>query len=444
MFKLDKPDMAEIKEEEMSLLFSTESQNKVLDFFKRVSEKKYIYWDKVRLQEPSPENISKETLWRFIKMFRRGKSIKTEIKDEQNNSFSWVKLDYFEEFEHKLDFNTGGGLFIDKAKEKQIGQTLISRGVIEEAIASSQLEGASTSRVTAKKMLKEGRKPSNHSEQMILNNYNSLRAIEDHYQNEEMSVDLLSELHALITEDTLDDQGEVPHLRREGEKICVTDKRTGDIYHNGPNTVFVKEQLMVLVDFANNKIETERFTHPIIKAIMLHFWIGYLHPFTDGNGRLARLIFYWYLIKNGYWAFMYLPISKIIKKSPQQYAMAYIYSEQDDNDLTYFIDYNFKKIKMALDDFQKYVKNQSVENVKMKSKAEEKYSLNVRQIQLLQYLYSDKDARTNLKAHININNISNKTASVDLKDLVQKGLLTQKRQGRHIYYYASEKIKDLF
>ena len=444
MFTIPKPNITKKHKDALFGLISDENRDDVLDFVNRVSEKKYIYWDKVRVQEPSPENVPKEALWYLVKTLRKTKSTYTNIIDKDGKLFSWAKLDYFEEFEHKLDLNTGGGLFIDQAKEKQIGPSLISRGVIEEAIASSQLEGASTSRMAAKKMLKEGRKPTNHSEQMILNNYNSLRAVEEDYQDEEMSLELLLEMHALITKDTKDDQNEIPHLRKGGEDIRVTDKLTGDVYHEGPDMAFVRKELVKLIDFANNKTTTERFTHPIVKAIMLHFWIGYLHPFTDGNGRLARLIFYWYLIRNGYWAFMYLPISKMIKKSPQQYAMAYVYTEQDDNDLTYFIDYNFKKIKLALDDFQEYVRAQSTENVKMKNKAEEKYNLNVRQIQLLQYLYGDKTARTNLRAHININRVSNKTAATDLKDLVTKGLLIQKRQGRNIHYYASGVVNTLF
>lgn len=141
---------------------------------------------------------------------------------------------------------------------------------------------------------------------------------------------------------------------------------------------------------------------------------------------------------------MYLPISKMIKKSPEQYTMAYVYSEQDDYDLTYFIDYNFKKIKLAFDDFQEYVRMQTKENIKMKGVAEIKFNLNMRQIQLLQYLFGDKDARTNITAHTDINGISKKTAINDLKQLVSNGFLEQKKQGRNTYYYATKKINELF
>jgi len=58
--------------------------------------------------------------------------------------------------------------------------------------------------------------------------------------------------------------------------------------------------MIKLIEFANDENITTGFIHPVIKAILLHFWIGYLHPFCDGNGRTARALFYWYLLKNDY------------------------------------------------------------------------------------------------------------------------------------------------
>ena len=80
----------------------------------------------------------------------------------------------------------------------------------------------------------------------------------------------------------------------------------------------------------------------------------------------------------------------------------------------------------------------------MKGKSEEKYNFNMRQVQLLQYLYGNPDGRTNLKAHTSINRVSNKTAIGDLKDLLKKGFLTSKKQGKYVYYYTTDKIKELF
>ena len=445
-FKLERPNADKIDPKQiMTKLFKHKDKESVFNFIKNVSGKEYLYWDKIRYKEPSPAGFSKEEFWAVIKTFRESKRIKSVIKDKSGHCFAWSKLDYFEEFFHALDMNPGGELFIEKGGfDKANRQKLVVRGIMEEAIASSQLEGAATSRRAAKKMLQEQRKPINYSEQMILNNYISMQAIEEKYINEKMSMDLILELHSLITTSTVDSENEPPRLRNMSEPIYITDRIDGSIYHEAPDVGFVKNEIKSLITFANDESENKTFIHPIVKAIMLHFWMGYLHPFTDGNGRLARLLFYWYLIRKGYWTFVYLPISKVIKRSPKQYIMAYVYSEQDDNDLSYFVDYNINKIKIAIDDFRKYLAKQMTNNAKMKHQCEVKYNLNVRQVQLLQYLYGNADERTTLKAHMTINQVVKMTASKDLKDLIKKGFLVANKRGRNVYYHGTKKIKTLF
>jgi Fic family protein len=444
IYRLRKPKISS-DDVEKSFKLLTERSTELFDFFRKTSDAEYLYWDDFLYKEPSPKGISKESLWAVTKLMRKAQALPTPIRDTNGNFFTWSKLPYFEEFFHDLDMNTGGGLFVRSAEiDKANKQKLISRGIMEEAIASSQLEGAATSRQAAKKMLREGRKPKNSSEQMIVNSYFSMKSIEERYKDERMTFDLLLEMHGMITRDTLDSESERPRLRQEGDPIVVSDDMDGTVYHEGPDIGFVKVELGRLIRFANDELETERFIHPMIKAIMLHFWIGYLHPFTDGNGRLARLLFYWYLIRNGYWAFAYLPISKVIKRTPKQYIMAYVYSEQDDNDLSYFINYNIRKVKLAMREFLEYVKKQSEQNVSMRKKYGMHYHLNDRQVHLLQYLHGDPDASTTLITHVNVNQVSRVTASKDLKDLVQKGFLVPTKRGRNVYYSGTEKIGKLF
>lgn len=444
IFRLRKPDISAITREE-GIKLLVERNTEIFDFIRKVSDAEYLFWDSFSYKEPSPDGISKESLWMVTKMIRKAQSIKTPIQDKDGNVFVWSKLPYFEEFFHELDMNTGGGLFVGSSEvDKANKQKLISRGIMEEAIASSQLEGAATSRKAAKKMLQEGRKPKNESEQMIVNSYLSMKSIEEKYKDEKMTMNLLLEMHGMITQDTLDSEGERPRLRKKNDPIVVLDETDGKVYHEGPGADFVKTELEKLIRFANDDLQTDQFIHPVIKAIMLHFWIGYLHPFTDGNGRLARLLFYWYLIRSGYWAFAYLPISKVIKRSSKQYIMAYVYSEQDDNDLSYFINYHIQKVKLAVKEFLEYMKDQSKKNSLMREKYGFKYHLNDRQIHLLQYLKGDTEGSTTLVAHMNVNQVAKMTASKDLKDLVQKGFLEQIKRGRNIYYGGTKKIENLF
>jgi len=442
LYKLEKPNLLKATKEKVLKRFFTIDDAEIVKDVLKTTSPKYLYWDTVKYRE-RPKNFTAEEFWIYIKFIRKAQMLKSVIKDEKGNYFSWIKLPQLEKFFHEVDFHTGGSLFdFTKNIEDSNKYKFISRGIMEEAIASSQLEGAVTSRRMAKQFLREGRKPKNKSEQMILNNHIAMQIVENKYKDEKLTTELLFELHKVVTKDTLEKKVYQGALRHDNDDIMVVGD-DGTIYHIPPKHSFVKKEIERLVDFANDDLETE-FIHPIVKAILIHFWIGYLHPFVDGNGRMARLLFYWYLLKKNYWAFAYLPISKIIKKSPGQYRDAYVYSEQDDLDLTYFIDYNIRKIKLAMEDFKEYINKQSKLNKQMNKLSRSKHNLNERQIQLLQYLYKNRDENTTIKIHMKINQIAKQTAIKDLRGLIEKKFTYKIKRGRNVYYYATKETTNLF
>ncbi len=312
-------------------------------------------------------------------------------------------------------------------------------GITEEAIASSQLEGANTSRAAAKKFLREGRRPRNQSEQMILNNYETIIKIESDFKDQKLDLNLLFQVHAMLTKKTIKREDRTGRFREDKDNIVVHNSITGEIYHDPPKMIFVREEMDKLFRYFNDEIKDEFFIHPVIKAIVVHFWIGYLHPFYDGNGRFARCLFYWYLLKKGYWAFSYLPISKIIRKSPAQYGMSYVYSEQDDFDLTYFIDYNLRKIKQAMREFEVYLAAERELEKNMDWAAKKYFNLNKRQNRLLMFFHKHPEERVTLAIHMNTHQVSKQTAVNDLRDLQKKGYLKSVRVGRNVYYLPTKK-----
>lgn len=439
LFQLEKPDLSKI--DLQKIISEIVIEKDIGPLMQSTSQPYYIYWDKFKFKKIT-EQYTHEELWAAVKMARRIQSKRSVIKAEKGEYFTRFNLPTLDEFFHEVDLNTGGNLFAPvKDMDEKNKFRFISRGIVEEAIASSQLEGANTTRQIAKQFLREGRKPRNEAEHMILNNYNAMAAIEQEYKKRELDLNMLFELHSTIVKNTVlkEEQG---RFRTDEDRIVVSDEKF--IYHIPPKMAFVETEINRLIEFANDKMVTLDFIHPVLKAIKIHFWIGYLHPFTNGNGRLARLLFYWYLLRKGYWAFAYLPISTIIKRSPVQYRKAYIYSEQDELDLTYFIDYHIRKIKLAVKDFQGYLERKSLENKRMNSLAKKTYHLNDRQIQLLQYYYKNKEEYTNPKTHMKIYQISKKTAINDLKELKRLGFVVSQKVRRNTYYYATEKIQELF
>ena len=184
---------------------------------------------------------------------------------------------------------------------------------MEEAITSSQLEGASTTRKIAKEMLETKRQPIDKSEQMIFNNYLLMKKALER-KDEALSIELILELHAIATYKAIDNDA-ISGALREDNDIAVSNLYN-ELAHTPPCFSSLKERLLSLCDFANEKHDganSDTFIHPLVKAIILHFMIGYIHPFGDGNGRTARAIFYWYMLSSGYWLFEYVSISKLMK-----------------------------------------------------------------------------------------------------------------------------------
>ena len=205
------------------------------------------------------------------------------------------------------------------------------------------------------------------------------------------------------------------------------------------------KELKEMIKYANQPDnEDDEFVHPVIKAAILHFWLAYLHPFVDGNGRSARAIFYWYLLKKDYWLIQYISVSRSIKNSRKNYDNAFLYSEHDDNDLTYFLLYIANAFQKSIIQFLEYFerKLKEAEDIKKSSVLLEKF--NIRQITLLQYFISHQDGYTDVITHQNKHGVSRITASTDLGSLVRDGYLRELRKGRKFIYMPNMlKIKKV-
>ena len=439
---LTKPNLSSIDEASLSQKLGSKNDDFVESIY-AVSEPIYYYWDKIKHNTKVPKNVAPEEFWWFVKQVRKYSSRKTVIKAENGEYFSWLRLTYTDEFLHKLDMQLGTNElpFLSKASfDAEQKKRFLTKSIMEEAIASSQLEGAATTTSMAKKILTEKRAPRNRSERMIVNNYKTMQALNQEYKDKKLSHEVLFDLHHLITKDTLDEDKQ-NRYRQDSDNISVNDQ-IQYIYYIPPHTAFMTQEMERLIKYANNE-DNGRFIHPIIKAIFLHFWIGILHPFYDGNGRLARTIFYLYLLREGYWAMQYLPISLVIREAPIQYGMAYVYSEQDDYDLTYFYDFHMRKLMQALKNFKEYLERKIEENKNIQNFFDKTFSLNPRQIQALHYLFAQGEGSyVNPSSYEALCGISRPTAISDLKALQRMNLIESKKVGKYMRYYGTKLLQD--
>lgn len=410
--------------------------------FLRKSIRHYPYWDKFKYW-PMPDGISPETAWAFREWASIGKRNTLPLIDTSGKAFDYWLPESAQEWLHQIDRNAPGQLLLDEdlpsihARDRYIASSLM-----EEAIASSQIEGAATTRRVAKEMLRSGRAPKDKSERMILNNYRAmerLRVLKD----SPLTLEVLNELHILLTEGTMDEASASGRFRQSpaDDDIHVFDADQ-NVLHRPPKGSELPQRLEKFLAFANDE-SPGYFIHPLVKAIILHFWIGYDHPYIDGNGRTARAVFYWYLLRKGYWLFEFVSLSRMVLRAAGQYKRAFLYSERGANDATYFIMFNLQAIHLAIDDVQMYISRKQAEIRQSTALLRGSSGFNGRQRELLLDALKKPGRVYTIYAHQRTHQISYQTARNDLFVLAKKKFLVTAKSGRTFEFYPAENIEEL-
>ena len=288
-----------------------------------------------------------------------------------------------------------------------------------------------TTREQAKEMILTQSKPKDKSQKMIANNYETIEYIRES-RTEALSKDFILEIHRRITEGTLTNK-EYEGKFRDSNNIFVVDNVSGDIVHIPPDFADIENCIDSICDFANN--DEPEFIHPVIKAIIIHFMLSYLHPFVDGNGRTARSLFYWYMLKKGYSITEFLAVSRNIYKTKGQYEKAFIYTELDNGDLGYFIQYNLEALQKSFDDLKEYLsRKQEEENSILEFMVTD--GINERQARIIK-LYKDKpNSIYTAKELVSFLGVTEKTVRTDLESLVKCGLLERIHKNRRLVGYT--------
>lgn len=390
----------------------------------------YLHWDKLRHLTPL-EGFNHEEWWLAVKVARSQTLRPIPLLDKQGKPFSYSMPDVMLEMLHQIDSKSSGRIALpEPVTNPDTRDRYIFKSLVEEAITSSQLEGASTTRQVAADMIRYGRSPTNKSERMILNNYEAIREIRE-LSTSALTPEMVLHLQAVLTEETLHNADAAGRLQLPGEeRVQVIDNRTQEILHTPPGAEELPERLNIMCRFANGNESGGGFIHPIIRAILLHLWLAYDHPFEDGNGRTARALFYWAALSQGYWLFEYISISRILKNAPAKYGRSYLYAETDDNDATYFILHQLEVMLRAIDELESYLQRKTEELEKTEQQLKGTGDFNYRQLALLGHALRHPDAEYSIRSHQTSHNVVYATARSDLFDLVEKGLLVKRQIGK--------------
>lgn len=399
--------------------------------YMRTSAEHYLHWDSVR-HRPPPEGFSHREWWLALKLSRINALKPISLRDKRGRPFQFAVPEGVLQELHKIDLGIGGLVSIpEPIVNSHTRDRYLMRSLMEEAITSSQLEGAATTREIAKDMLRTGRRPRDTSEQMILNNYRAMQRIQA-LKSSELSPALVLEIHRIITADTLAEPSAAGRFRRSDEP-CVVGDDFGQIFHEPPPADELAERMKALCAFANG---AGGFIHPAVRAIILHFWLAYDHPFVDGNGRAARALFYWSMLRSGYWLFEFISISAILRQAPAQYGRSFLYTETDDNDLTYFLVAQAKVIARAIDELHRYMDRKANQLRRAEQDIQALASFNHRQVALIGHALRNPGQRYTIASHQQSHAVAYQTARTDLLDLAERGVLEMSKLGRTMTFVA--------
>lgn len=194
------------------------------------------------------------------------------------------------------------------------------RAAEDEIISTSAIESIDFSRDSVRKILK-GMSPSDEQENRILGIKKGLEFISD--TSNKITEENLYTLYMMTVGEFLleHDKLHEDNLYRHDTVYVVSDH----IEHSGLDHKKVPQFMESLVEFIN----ADDNINDLVKAAIIHFYIAFVHPYFDGNGRIARLVHLWFLIQKGYQSALFIPFSSQIEKSRKAYYEAFTLIEEN-------------------------------------------------------------------------------------------------------------------
>jgi Fic family protein len=389
----------------------------------------YLPWDELRHRQ-APGDLTIDEWWAVTRMARQLMLRPLPLVDQLGQPLCYGLPDELLREVQFVETSLGArvGLRPEFARAGHRERFLID-SLIEEAITSSQLEGASTTRRVAQEMIRSGRRPRDRSERMILNGYQAMQRVGE-LRHEELTAELVNEIHRIVTDGTLDNPDSAGRFQLPSEERIRVQDDQGTVLLTPPPAAQLPERMQRLCNFANGGAESG-YLPPVVRALTVHYMLAYEHPYEDGNGRTARALFYWSMLRQGYWMTEFVSISRILRTAPVQYARSYLYTQTDGNDLTYFLLHQLRVLHRAIDDFHRYLDRKLAELREVRwllvDGAED---FNPRQLDLLNGAIRNLDQVYTLHSHQVSHGISLETARQDLYGLEAHGLLVREKVGR--------------
>lgn len=401
----------------------------IQEIYETFTFERYLNKNEIMYRLDSNVLQMKTDLWDNILEKRKIAGRKTPLKNQDGDYFWYMLTPKLERTIHAIDVTAKNRL--DQLAIAKIQNRLTIESIIDEAFFSSVIEGAFSTKKRTRELV-ETKDPRNKSERMILNNFHALQFILENL-DKELDEEIFLKLHKIITENTLE-ADEITEKYRDDYVYVMSENasKTEPIY-TAPKAEDVQQMMDDLFIFIHND---EPYMNPILKAFTIHFYLVYIHPFFDGNGRVARAFTYMYLLKKGYDFFKFFSISTVVNQKKGKYYKAIKDTEDFGNDLTYFLKtYSEITLESIGDMIDKLRKELDHEFLLQQLKNDE-ILLSHRQIKFLKYMKRKESNVTTIDEYKKKTNVSYETARTDLVELSEIGVFKKVKKGKkYIYTY---------
>ena len=189
-----------------------------------------------------------------------------------------------------------------------------------EILSTFTIEQIDTSRSSVRRIL-SGYAPTNEREQRIYGMKRGLEFIAD--PSNKINEETIYQLYQMVIGAFLPKEDQLlPGQRYRHDHVYIVGDK---LEHTGLPWNKLAGYMEQLVAF----IQQDSSINDLWKAALIHFYLAYLHPYFDGNGRMARLLHLWYLVQQGYSSALFVPLSEYIERSRKKYYDAFSLVEQN-------------------------------------------------------------------------------------------------------------------
>lgn len=303
--------------------------------------------------------------------------------------------------------------------------------MVRSAYHGTHLEGNGLNYSEADQVLAGGKIVARERDiQEVLNFRNVLKFIQE-YQHKSITEQAVKKMHELTVFRILPDEA-VGEYRKN--QVVVKNSQTGEVTFRPPPSVEIPFLMENFLTWVNET--TIDVIHPAIKAGIVHYELVRIHPFLDGNGRVARAAATLMLFLEGYDVKRFFSLEEHYDNEPIHYYEALQSVGKNNGDVTNWIEYFCEGLAIELTRIKEKVKSISTDLKIKKSLGGQQMALTERQIKIIEYIQENGFLQN--KAFFELfPMISEDTVLRELKDLSKKGIVKKEGTTKGVRYFLN-------